>query len=659
MAVEISLQEGALWGHRLQRLEAMLTQDPVSCDGTTTKDLFTAAERGQVDEFIRVVERYCSEGDRRLCLWVIRSPSRNSLLHIAADLERDEMLRAIVQHFPVNLLAEENCRGDTALHLAARAGRAPAARVLIGRASDVGERERRRNLVQVRNRRGNTPLHEAVMNDHLEVVEILIGEDLQPVYWKNKEGKCPMTLAVERGNLERGKLGVLGILLAKPLEPSCIQGESPVHAAVLNRKLDMLREISEKNPKLFGLKDDGQGTPLHLAAYINYCDGIKFLLEEFTSSAVEYDRDGYFPIHVACKEGHVQAIKELLRHWPNPMELINQHGQNILHVCAKYGSIQAVKYILGNADLEKLINERDNDGNTPLHLATLPWHPVVLLDLVLHKRVDCKLLNNECLTALDYAREQMKITNSTIRKKLPVMILKCVEAPTSIDLAIHKSRNRDIMADYIVRALQTGGVLRVQRDAHPIVATLVATVTFAAGLTVPGGFIESSEANPGTATMLNKGMFQAFVICNTIAMYTAMSVVMFLSWAQVNDSYIALTAHIMAMKGMLVALGTMSVAFMAGGYLLVSKLTWLASLVLLIGAGALCLLCGLHMATYAFFLANTRSVRYILLCGIRLGVMTSRLVARFPDFPQDEDLQPARKNGTRTTGTSNGNPPAT
>ncbi|KAL3714948.1 hypothetical protein ACJRO7_006799 [Eucalyptus globulus] len=651
MAVEISLQESSLY---LPRLEAMLTQDSVCRGETAAQELFTAVEQGDVDKFIGVVERYCSEGDRRLCLWVIRSPSRNSLLHIAASLERDEMLRAIVNHFPDNLLAEENCRGDTALHLAARAGRAPAARVLIGRASDDGQSERRRNLVQVRNRRGNTPLHEAVMNDYLEVVEILIGEDLQPVYWKNKEGKCPMTLAVERGNLE-----VLKLLLAKPLEPSCIQGESPVHAAVLHRKLDMLMEISEKNPKFFGLKDDGQGTPLHLAAYINYCDGIKFLLKGFTSSAVEYDRDGYFPIHVACKEGRVQAIKELLRQWPNPMELINQHGQNILHVCAKHGRIEAVKYLLGNADLKKLINERDNDGNTPLHLATLPWHPVVLLDLVLDKRVDCKLLNNECLTALDYAREQMKITDSTLRKRLPSVILKCVGAPTSIDLAIHKSGNRDIMAEFTVRALQTGGVFRVQRDAHPIVATLVATVTFAAGLAVPGGFIESSGDNPGTATMLNEGMFQAFVICNTIAMYAAMSVVIFLSWAQFNDSYVALTAHIMAMEGMLVALGTMSVAFMAGGYLLVSKLTWLASLVLLIGAGALCLLCGLQMATYAFFLVNDRYVRYIILYIIRLGVMTSRLVARFPDFPQDEDLQPAGKNGTRTTGTSNGNPPAT
>ncbi|KAI6672987.1 hypothetical protein NL676_000893 [Syzygium grande] len=175
MAVAISLQDNSLWRHRLQGLEALLTRDSVSCDETTTQELFTAAKRGDVDEFIRVVERYYSERNLRLRLRVILSPSRNSLLHVAAGLERDEILRAIVGHFSDQDVARKNCRGDTALHLAARAGRTPAAQVLIGWASDVGGVEMRRALVQVKNDRGSTPLHEAVVNGRLEVVQILIG----------------------------------------------------------------------------------------------------------------------------------------------------------------------------------------------------------------------------------------------------------------------------------------------------------------------------------------------------------------------------------------------------------------------------------------------------------------------------------------------------
>lgn len=90
----------------------------------------------------------------------------------------------------------------------------------------------RRTLVQVKNKRGNTPLHEAVVSGHLDMVRILIGEDLQPTYWENKEGKCPVSLAVERGDLE-----VLRLLLAGLLDLSRIEGMSPVHAAVLHDKL--------------------------------------------------------------------------------------------------------------------------------------------------------------------------------------------------------------------------------------------------------------------------------------------------------------------------------------------------------------------------------------------------------------------------------------
>lgn len=46
-----------------------------------------------------------------------------------------------------------------------------------------------------------------------------------------------------------------------------------------------------------------------------------------------------------------------------------------------------------------------------------------------------------------------------------------------------------------------------------LVSTLEATVTFAAAFTMPGGYSGSG----GTATFLEKHVFQVFVICNTLA----------------------------------------------------------------------------------------------------------------------------------------------
>ena len=67
-----------------------------------------------------------------------------------------------------------------------------------------------------------------------------------------------------------------------------------------------------------------------------------------------------------------------------------------------------------------------------------------------------------------------------------------------------------------------------------LVATLVATVTFAAGFTVPGGN-DDSDPHKGMAKFLQHHLFQAFVISNTIAMYSSVTVVVALIWAQLGD----------------------------------------------------------------------------------------------------------------------------
>jgi hypothetical protein len=79
------------------------------------------------------------------------------------------------------------------------------------------------------------------------------------------------------------------------------------------------------------------------------------------------------------------------------MDFLNEKGQNILHVAAESGQMKLVEELLGNRDLEALINEKDYNGNTPLHLAAMCGRTEIMQALVSDKRVDKRIVNNEKL----------------------------------------------------------------------------------------------------------------------------------------------------------------------------------------------------------------------------------------------------------------------
>ena len=115
-----------------------------------------------------------------------------------------------------------------------------------------------------------------------------------------------------------------------------------------------------------------------------------------------------------------------------------------------------------------------------------------------------------------------------------------------------------------------------------LVATLVATVTFAVGFTMPGGN-NNSELNQGMETMLRHKKFQVFILCDMIAMYISIIVVVSLIWAQLCDLKLVLATLNLALPLLGISLATMSLAFMAGFSLVVSNLNWLSNTVLIMG----------------------------------------------------------------------------
>ena len=110
----------------------------------------------------------------------------------------------------------------------------------------------------------------------------------------------------------------------------------------------------------------------------------------------------------------------------------------------------------------------------------------------------------------------------------------------------------------------TSSQLRERLDEnHLIVAALIATVTFAAGFTLPGGYNQTD----GGAILSKKAAFKAFVVMDTIAMVLSVSAVCNYFFKSLHNKKVYLDYHrINGVFLTMFAMAAMVVAFMTGLY---------------------------------------------------------------------------------------------
>ncbi|KAL0328171.1 UNVERIFIED_CONTAM: protein ACCELERATED CELL DEATH 6 [Sesamum calycinum] len=458
------------------------------------------------------------------------SPAGNTYIHVAAKHGNQEIVTHIAAMDP-SLVLRKNSDGDTPLHLAAKAGQESVVRSLLLIHSQA------ENLLRARNERGNTALHEALINGHESIAEYLVREDPVVSCYENDEGKSVLYLAAEYGYADC-------VLLILQLSPESMveqfKEKSPIHAAIKGKNRDVLEAMLNMNTNLVQLRDAKGRNPLHYAVSLGYLEGVRYLLDKCAPSATQRDNSGSFPIHLASINSSVEIISLLLQDCPCP---------------------------------EELLDGTDKDGNPPLHLASKEGHPRIVNVLTWDKRVDVKIVNHEGMTALDFAEYYMKY-NSQFRQPLTWAALKAAGTPRSLCRTTtggqnsKKSSNMENYKDRVNTLL--------------LVSTLVATVTFAAGFTLPGGY-NTSDGDLGIAAMLREKGFHIFVFCDTIAMFSSILVAVTLIWAQLGDLTLVLNALTLAVPLLGIALTMMAMAFTAGVFLAVSKLRWLSTAVLVMG----------------------------------------------------------------------------
>ncbi|KAB1226630.1 hypothetical protein CJ030_MR1G027487 [Morella rubra] len=138
--------------------------------------------------------------------------------------------------------------------------------------------------------------------------------------------------------------------------------------------------------------------------------------------------------------------------------------------------------------------------------------------------------------------------------------------------------------------------------AHLVAATLITTVTFAAGITIPGGFVGNDGTHPGSAILRSSAAFVAFVIFNTTSLvFSSSAVLIHLLVPLLPKPESRANFSMVAWLFILVAMVTMVGAFVTGSYAVLAHSAGLAIASCVIGLSFIPILFLIVVKFYSYF----------------------------------------------------------
>lgn len=229
---------------------------------------------------------------------------------------------------------------------------------------------------------GLTPLHHAIVySNSVEMVCFLIesGADIKNM---TSNRKNLLHLAVINRDISVVKFV---ISLGLDIDSVDEMGWTPLHCAVRNNEnVDIVKLLVESGADIQAVTEDGK-TLCHLAV-INSIPMTKYVLS-LGLDINSMDIEGLSPLHYVVGYNENTEIVSLLIQSGADIHITTMNGVNLLHSAAMNNAVAMVKYVL---DLGFDINDKDNNGWTPLCYASRYSENVEIIELLLESGADVK-----------------------------------------------------------------------------------------------------------------------------------------------------------------------------------------------------------------------------------------------------------------------------
>ncbi|KAG8375718.1 hypothetical protein BUALT_Bualt10G0129600 [Buddleja alternifolia] len=294
--------------------------------------------------------------------------------------------------------------------------------------------------------------------------------------------------------------------------------KTPLHVATMKGHLAFVQEILNHNPQIAEELDAQQSSPLHIASAKGYLEIVRKLLSAAPDMCLSRDCQGRNPLHLAAMKGHIEVLAELIRAAPVAAREKVDRGLILLHLCVKHYQLDALKILLPN--LNEFLNAKDDDGETILHMAVRDKQTEIIEYLVGNTKIDVNAKNSNGQTAINILKQsQPEERNLRIRSILRL-----------------KRWN------YNKTQTQRVNWLTKKGDAIMVMAVLIATMTFQAGVNPAGGIWQDNltqdlHGNPaikphraGEAIMAynHPEAYKNFIRSNTIAFVSSVTTILLL-----------------------------------------------------------------------------------------------------------------------------------